>query len=339
MRTALIHVLRDVPYLTRIVGHIGLLALVGGAVLLSQVRIDLPGTVPDPPTTVAEARDEIGFGGPELTESHFGNYDYLARVPVPLTNIPKRARREIVKYSVQPGDTVSGIAEKFEIKPETIMWANAQLENDPDLLTIGEQLTILPVNGVYHTVAAGDTVENIAKKHSVDLDAILSFELNQLNPSDALTVGSKLVVPGGKKPIVQRTVRAYSGVIPESAARGTGNFGWPVSGVITQKFWTFHQGIDIGAPTGTPVYAADSGFVVFAGWDTTGFGKMILIDHGNGYSTLYGHLDRFAVAVGDSVKKGQLIGRVGNTGRSTGPHLDFRIRQNGGWRNPFGFLK
>lgn len=333
MRAALIHVLRDVPCLTRIVGHIGLLALVGGAALLSQVRIDLPATVPDPPTKVAEAREEIGFGGPELNE------DYLAGVPVPLTNIPKRTRREIVKYNVQPGDTVSGIAEQFEIKPETIMWANAQLENDPDLLTVGEQLTILPVNGVYHTVAAADTIEGIAKKYRVDSGAILDNEWNQLKPGDALTVGSKLVVPGGKKPIVQKTVRAYSGTIPESAARGTGNFGWPVSGVITQKFWAFHQGIDIGAPLETPVNAADSGFVVFAGWDTTGFGKVILIDHGNGYVTLYGHLDRFAVAVGDSVKKGQLIGRVGNTGNSTGPHLDFRIRQNGVWRNPFGFLK
>lgn len=333
MRAARIHVRRDIPDLTRIVGHLGLLALVGGAVLLSQVRIDLSNAASDPLPAVAEARQEIGFGGPELPD------DYLPRVAAPLTNIPKRTRREILTYVVQPGDTVSGIAEKFELKPETIMWANAQLENDPDLLTIGEQLAILPVNGVYHTVVAGETFESIAKKYKVDSDAILDNEWNQPKPGDALTVGSKLVVPGGKKPIVQKTVRAYSGAIPESAARGTGNFGWPVSGVVTQKFWTFHQGVDIGAPTGTPVSAADSGFVVFAGWDTTGFGKMILIDHGNGYSTLYGHLDRFAVQVGDSVKKGQLIGRVGSTGRSTGPHVDFRIRQNGVWRNPFGFLK
>lgn len=333
MRAAFVHILRDVPYQTRIVGHFGLLALVGGAVLLSQVRINLSDAAPDPPPAVAEARDEIGFGGPELTD------DYLPRVAVPLTDIPKRTRREIVRYLVQPGDTVSGIADKFELKPETIMWANAQLENDPDLLTIGEQLTILPVNGVYHTVIAGDTIESIAKKYKVDSNAILDNEWNQLKLGDALNVGSKLVVPGGKKNIVQKTVRAFSGAIPETAARGTGNFGWPVSGVVTQKFWTFHQGVDIGAPLGTPLSAADSGFVIFAGWDTTGFGKMIIIDHGNGYSTLYGHLDRFAVQAGDSVKKGQLIGRVGSTGRSTGPHVDFRIRQNGVWRNPFGFLK
>ncbi|MBI4786004.1 MAG: peptidoglycan DD-metalloendopeptidase family protein [Chloroflexi bacterium] len=207
------------------------------------------------------------------------------------------------------------------------------------MLTIGQSLTILPVNGVYHTVANGETLETIAKKHSADVKALVSFELNQLNPGAGLALGQWLVVPGGKNAIVQKQVRAYSGAIPPSAARGTGNFGWPVSGVITQKFWAFHQGIDVGAPTGTPVTAADSGFVTFAGFDTTGFGKMILIDHGDGFTTLYGHLDRFAVAAGDSVKKGQLIGRVGNTGNSTGPHLDFRIRQNGVWRNPFGFLK
>jgi murein DD-endopeptidase MepM/ murein hydrolase activator NlpD len=281
----------------------------------------------------ADPFEQLGYGGPELDESA------LAAVPNPLTLVPKRTRSEIVKYRVQAGDTVSGIAEKFEIRPETIMWANAQLEDDPDLLSIGETLVILPVNGIYHTIGKGDTLESIARKHSIDVNAIMNLDANQLNPEDGLTVGQWIIVPGGKKPVIQKQVRTYSGAIPVSAARGTGNFGWPVSGVITQKYWAFHQGIDIGAQIGTRVTAADSGFVIFAGWDTTGFGKMILIDHGNGYATLYGHLDGFAVSMGDSVKKGQLIGRVGNTGRSTGAHLDFRIRQGGAWRNPFGFLK
>lgn len=333
VRDHLAHVLNDVPWLTRVAGHVGLLALVFGAVLVAQVRLELAGATPDSVAAAADPFEEVGFGGPELNESA------LAPAPNPLTIIPKRTRSEIVKYRVQPGDTVSGIAQQFELKPETIMWANSQLEDDPDMLTIGQSLTILPVNGVYHTVANGETLETIAKKHSADVKALVSFELNQLNPGAGLALGQWLVVPGGKNAIVQKQVRAYSGAIPPSAARGTGNFGWPVSGVITQKFWAFHQGIDVGAPTGTPVTAADSGFVTFAGFDTTGFGKMILIDHGDGFTTLYGHLDRFAVAAGDSVKKGQLIGRVGNTGNSTGPHLDFRIRQNGVWRNPFGFLK
>ena len=333
MDEVLAQVLTDVPWLTRVVGHMGLLALIVATALLAQARFEFPGTMPDSVAFAEVPFEELGFGGPELYDSA------LALAPNPLTIIPKRTRTETMKYRVQAGDTVSGIAEKFEIRPETIMWANAQLEDDPDLLTIGEELTILPVNGVYHTVGKGDTLESIARKHSADVSAILSFELNGLNPGDALAVGQGLIVPGGRKPIVQKQVRAYSGAIPSSAARGTGNFGWPVSGAITQKFWAFHQGIDVGAPIGTPVTAADSGFVIFAGMDTTGFGKMILIDHGNSFTTLYGHLDRFTVGVGDSVRKGQLIGRVGNTGRSTGPHLDFRIRQGGGWRNPFEFLK
>jgi LysM repeat protein len=333
LKHAIVHASRDVPYLARLGGHIGLLALIGGAILLSRIQFDLQGNLTALPVAIDRAPEDLGVGGSELNEG------YLTRAAVPLTIIPKRPRREVVRYTVQPGDTVSGIAEKFEIKPETIMWANAQLENDPDLLTIGEELMILPINGVYHTVAAGDTLESIAKKYKADASAILAYEWNQLKPGDTLTTAQKLIVPGGKKPIVQRAVRAYSGPIPESAARGTGSFGWPVSGVITQKYWSGHPGLDIAAPTGTPVLAADSGFVIFAGWDNSGFGKMILINHGNGFLTLYGHLDVFAVAVGDSVKKGQLIGRVGSTGRSTGPHVDFRIRQNGVWRNPFGFLR
>lgn len=335
MDNALTHALIDVPWLTRVAGHIALLALVVAATLFGRVRLDLRSSPRYVGAGGGEPFDKVGVGGPDLENTNLPNLpDPLPIIPT----LPKRTRSEVVKYRVQSGDTVSGIAERFGLKPETVMWANAQLEDDPDMLTIGEVLTILPVNGVYHSVAKGDTLESIARKHSADVNAILNYELNQ-SPSNALAIGQWVIVPGGKNPVIQKQVRAYTGTVPASAARGTGNFGWPTSGVITQKFWTFHQGIDIGAPLGTPVTASDSGYVVFAGLDTTGFGKMILLDHGNGYTTLYGHLDRFAVGVGDSVKKGQLIGRVGNTGRSTGPHLDFRIRKDGVWRNPFGFLK
>lgn len=333
-RDALAHVLSDVPYLARLVGHLALLIMVGVTVLGSQLHRDTPTRVNESQDVPETVDPEAGVGGPELSDTI-----YLAQDPNPATNIPKRQRREIEKYDVQPNDNVSRIAEKYELKPETILWANPQIENDPDLLSIGQVLAILPINGVYHTVTTGDTVERITKRYKVEANAIYDYEWNNLDPGDALTVGRKLIVPDGKKPIIQKSVQAYSGPIPETAARGTGNFGWPTSGVITQKYWAGHLGIDIGAPAGTPVRAADSGFVNFAGWDKTGFGNMILIDHGNGFLTTYGHLESFAVTAGDSVKKGQLIGRVGSTGRSTGPHLDFRIRQNDVWRNPFGFLK
>ncbi len=328
----IIIVFNDISFLTRIGGHVGLLVIVS-IVVASRVSWAPFESQENTPQAATSVSGDIGYGGPELP------IDYTQQSANPITLTPKRSRREIVKYRVQPNDTVSGIAERFEISPETILWSNSQLENDPDMLSLGEELAILPINGPYHLVTAGDTIEGIAKKYKVDARTIIDYELNDFKPSDLLVPGQKLIIPGGRKLIAQRNVRAYSGPIPASAALGTGSFGWPVSGVITQKYWSGHAGIDIGAPTGTPVFASDSGFVVSVGWDNSGFGKTILIDHRNGYLTLYGHLGTFAVAVGDSVMKGRLIGRVGNTGRSTGPHLDFRIRQNGVWRNPFGFLR
>ncbi len=333
LKRAFAQLRKDVPCLARIGGHFALLMIVTAIALATQVRLRVFAPLDDPPIAIDNGLPDVGMGGPELSE------DDLPRVANPLTLIPKRERRDIVRYLVQPNDNVSRIAERFEVKPETILWANAQLENDPDMLTVGEELVILPINGAYHIVRAGETVESIAKQYKIDATAILNYELNNLKPGEGLSAGQKLIVPGGRKTIPRKVVTAYSGPIPSSAARGTGNFGWPISGYITQQFWAGHPGIDIGAPTGTPIRAADSGFVTFAGWDNTGFGKFIVIDHGNGFATTYGHLDVFAVTAGDSVKKGQLIARVGNTGRSTGPHLDFRIRQNGVWRNPFGFLK
>lgn len=323
---------RNLAVLSRLSGHIFLLILIAAVGVANRIRWDFVARAPQPVAVNQDANFEWAVGGPELNEAYFLG-------PNPLTSIPRRERREITSYVVQPNDTVSAIAVSFGLKPETVLWANTQLENDPDLLTVGEELKIPPVDGVLHNIRGGDTVESIAKQHKVEPQGIFDSAVNALTPGGPLTLGTWLMVPNGRKPIVQKAVRAFSGPVAQSALRGSASFGWPVSGRITQNFWSGHLGLDIGAPTGTPVKASDSGFVTFAGWDNTGFGRMILIDHGNGYLTLYAHLDVFAVAAGDSVKKGQLIGRVGNTGRSTGPHLDFRIRQNGVWRNPFGLLR
>jgi murein DD-endopeptidase MepM/ murein hydrolase activator NlpD len=263
---------------------------------------------------------------------------FIARSAVPHTTIPDRPRLEIITYTVQPGDTVFGIAEQFHISPETIMWSNGDLEQHPDDLYIGQMLTILPVSGVYYKVAAGDTVESIAKKFSAKSDDIVKYELNRLKEGQEPVAGQMLIVPGGEKPYVPRYVSHYTGPIPAGSARGTGSFGWPVSGYITQRYWSQHRALDIGAPAGTPVYASDSGYVVFAGWDNSGYGNLIVIDHGNGFITYYAHLIRIAVRVGDSVGKGQQIGAVGSTGHSTGPHLHFEIQYRGVQRNPATYL-
>ncbi|MEA3345895.1 MAG: M23 family metallopeptidase [Chloroflexota bacterium] len=262
----------------------------------------------------------------------------LIQNPVPHTIIPDRPRLKVVTYTVQSGDTLLGIAQKFELDADTIMWASGRMEDHPDLLKVGQILTILPVDGVYHTVQEGDTLEGIAKKYKVDVEAIAQCKYNDLKEPYKLTPGQKLIVPGGEKPYTPRVVHVYTGKVPAEASKGTGVFGWPVSGVITQKFWARHKAIDIGAPTGTPIVAADSGYVAIAGWSNVGYGSYIVIDHGNGFQTLYAHLSAILVEVGQSVGKGERIGSVGSTGHSTGPHLHFEVRYRGVQRNPFGYL-
>lgn len=256
----------------------------------------------------------------------------------PHTEIPKRPRLGIITYTVQLGDTVQGIAARFDLQPTTIMWANPAVEDTPDLLRIGQELIILPVDGVYHTVKEGETLESIAKKYKVTVEAITSCPYNNLQPPDyAIEPGMKLIVPGGEKPWVPKVVTSYTGPVPEGA-RGTGLFQWPVLGYITQGYWYGHRAIDIGVPVGTAVYAADSGFVSFAGWTDIGYGYLVVIDHANGFATYYAHLSKIYVTAGQKVERGQVIAASGNTGWSTGPHIHFEIRYMGVPQNPRAYL-
>jgi murein DD-endopeptidase MepM/ murein hydrolase activator NlpD len=264
--------------------------------------------------------------------------DTLVRAAVPFTLIPDRPRIEIITHTVEAGDTLYGIAEAHNISVETLMWANG-LEQNPDLLRLGQELVVLPVDGVYHTVQAGDTAESVAQKYKAKPEDIIGFPLNNLNPKNpALVAGQKIVVPGGSKPYIARQVQVYTGPVPQGAGRGSGRLVWPASGSITQGFRAYHLGIDIGSYTGNPVHAADSGYVVVAGWSNVGYGYYIVIDHRNGVQTLYAHLSRFFVNAGDSVGQGTVIGHVGSTGNSTGPHLHFEVIQNGVQRNPYNYL-
>ncbi|HHB90343.1 MAG TPA: LysM peptidoglycan-binding domain-containing protein [Anaerolineae bacterium] len=330
----------------RLASHIGLVIVIIGVLALTQVKppewqaVTASALIPDIQPSPTPDQQEVvvrvvASGGSSVKSS-----GPLTRAAVPFTIIPDRPRTDIITYEVQPGDTVFGIAEKFGIKPETIMWSNPVLEQNPDLLRIGDKLVILPVDGVYHKIKEGDTIAKIAKKYKVKPETIINFEWNNLDGPDAtLTPGEYLIVPGGTKPYVARTVKIYRGPIPKNAKRGTGNFVWPVSGYITQGFWNNHRAIDIGSWLGNPVVASDSGYVVYASWDRTGYGNLIIIDHGNGYRTYYAHLSAIYVRVGDSVAQGQQIGAVGSTGRSTGPHLHFEIRYRNVQRNPLGFLR
>jgi murein DD-endopeptidase MepM/ murein hydrolase activator NlpD len=259
--------------------------------------------------------------------------------------LPEAAVPEIRYYTVKSGDTVLGIAEKFGLDPETLMWSNSLIEQNPDLLKIGDQLRILPLDGVLHVVKRGDTLSSIADKYSTDIEAIVQYALNGMASAEAtLPIGKEIVVPGGTKPYVAPVAggssTAYSVSRPPGALAGSGNFSWPTAGYVSQGYWRGHPAIDIAGWLGAPVTAADAGYVILAGggWNS-GYGNYAIVDHGNGFTTLYAHLSTIFVQPGATVSRGQQLGTMGNTGNSTGPHLHFEIRYNGVPYNPTGYLR
>lgn len=283
----------------------------------------------------AEADSEPAGGLP--SPSGIGSAT-VARLPQPHTIIPVRPREGVITYTVQAGDTIQAIAAAFRLEPTTLMWSNPEVEDAPDLLRVGQVIAILPVDGAYHTVLAGETLRSIAGKYDVSPEAISQSQYNNLEPPEyRIAEGMRLIIPGGVKPYVPKVVTAYGGPVPHGA-QGSGQFQWPVLGYLTQLYWYGHRAIDIGAPTGSALHAADSGFVSFAGWTDVGYGYLVVIDHQNGYQTYYAHMSNIYVYEGQAVERGQVIGAVGSTGYSTGPHLHFEVRYNGVQQNPRAYL-
>lgn len=326
--------------------HVVVVLLAVGVVAISQFGLPQVDFLPPTPTPAPD----LGEHTVPRTPTNRGmnrlvvhtNQTLLFQAPVPHTIIAERDRMEIITYTVQPNDNVWAIAQAFGLKVETVVWANPEVENAPDLLSVGQVLVILPVDGVYYTVQTGDTVEKIAKKFKTTPEKIVSFKLNGLQEPYTLTPGQKLVVPDGQKPAPRPAMNLYPmtrvGSPPKGAPKGSGRFAWPTQGYLSQQFWSGHLGIDIANRTGVPVYAADDGYVLMAGRDTWGYGNQVVIDHGNGYMTRYAHLQTILVKAGQFVKKNQKIGTMGCTGRCTGPHLHFEVIQSGSPRNPLGFL-
>lgn len=262
--------------------------------------------------------------------------------PPPATELDVR-QTTIQHYRVEAGDSLVGIAVRQGISVQTLLWANEF--RDPDLIQVGQEILVPPVDGVIHTIEAGETLNSIAARYSAAAVDIVSSPANEIPNADDVTVGKRIVVPGGVMP---RPVAPAAEAVAEAAAPvpdpgrfvAAGRLQWPTTGPITTYFMDGgHRGLDIAPSFGTPVYAADAGKVVsLLRWDYS-FGWHIIVDHGNGMTTLYAHLSRFAVEHGDYVEKGQVLGYVGSTGKSTGPHLHFEVAINGQLRNPTSYLR
>lgn len=243
-------------------------------------------------------------------------------------------------YVVRPGDTLSEIADMFGVSVNTIVWAN-NLNNARDI-HVGDTLIILPISGIKHTVVRGDTLKSIARKYRADAGEIAQF--NGLDATAPLTVGSTIIIPGAEvapaAPVITTRRKITAKTIHEpylggSGAAQPGYYGDPVpGGVITQGIHGWNA-VDIGAARGTPIYAAAAGTVIIArnngAWNG-GYGNYVVITHNNDTQTLYAHMTHPDVSPGQTVEKGQLIGHVGMTGMTTGPHVHFEVR---GAANPF----
>jgi len=270
------------------------------------------------------------------------------------TNIPAdKPRYDIVEYRVQRGDSVFAISEEYKIKPETVLWANYDvLQDDPHSLAPGMVLKIPPTDGIYYQWKENDTIDSVANEFKTSVDEILNYPGNDIDLTDPkVESGSWVMLPGGEREFVQWLVptvaKGASGTSGTSqsacpgGAVGGGGFVWPADAhsLSGNDYWSGHLGIDIAAGEGAPVYAADGGVVTMAqGGYNYGYGNVIQIDHGNGYSTVYAHLSVIGVGVCASVGAGQWIGSSGNTGNSQGAHLHFEVRQNGGFINPWFVL-
>jgi murein DD-endopeptidase MepM/ murein hydrolase activator NlpD len=281
------------------------------------------------------------------------------------TDVPSRSREQVLEYTVATGDTLFDIADKFGVKPETLLWANQNvLADNPHSLRPGQVLNILPVDGAYHRWSAGDGLNGVAKFFGVAPEAIVSFPANNLDPATLgdwsnpnIPAGTWLVIPGGRRefvswsaPVIPLDNPGVAKVLGPGACEavtagvaGAGVFVWPANNHYLSGFdydtGANHPGIDIDGNEGDPVFATDSGVVVYAGWNNWGYGNVVVINHANGWQSLYAHLSAYYVSCGQGIFQGNTIGAIGSTGNATGSHLHFEMMYNGVKVNPHDYVK
>lgn len=329
---------------------------------------DQPARNPEALIALAESESTPSDSLPKpLFQAGGSNADGIDRTANLHTTLPNtNAREQVIQYTVEAGDSIFSIAEKFDLRPETILWGNRYtLGDDPHFILPGQTLNILPVDGVYHQWSVGEGLNGVAAYYDVTPEDIINWPGNNLDEEEIgdlafpnIPAETMLVIPGGigtytdwRTPRITRDEPATAQHLGPGACTGsydgvtgTLNFIWPTTERYLSGFdyspETNHYGIDIAGNLGNDIYAADTGVVVYAGWNDYGYGEMVVIDHGFGWQTLYAHLNQVDVTCGEEVLKGEVIGLMGSTGISTGPHLHFEMRNDDYGRvNPWNFLE
>jgi transposase-like protein len=353
------------PLLIRATAHLTIVILALTAIGLSGVAVHVPqiaaGGASDSNAISSAITDRSAdeaaslpdsVAATNVRQSRSTDADTITRQAVLHTTFPDRPRAEVVTYTVKEGDNISTIAYQHDLLPETIVWSNREaIQDAPWLIQPGLQLFILPVDGVYHTVSAGETVAGIASEYDVEPSAIYN-QWNDLEEGDELFEGQLLVIPGGvgwditwNPPQPEPTQSGYGYRYSASSVNAPSANNWFIlpTGHTLVSGWYFrdprnpgHIGLDYKCHLGDPLYAADNGAVTIAGWHG-GYGILVEIDHGNGFITRYGHLSQLLVGGGQAIRQGDVIGYCGNTGWSTGPHLHYEIRKNGVPQDPMAY--
>lgn len=341
---------------------IGLIGLVVWVMKGNFVSEDLSGNTTD---AFAEAA-----GGPEIYALELPAYEGVAPIEGITksadthTDAPTSSRYDFQEYTVVAGDTLFGIAEKFGIDALSILWTNFNvLFDNPAAIFPGQVLTIPPVDGAFYTWQPGDGLNGVSNGLKVTPDVIIEWPTNNLsyetigdyaNPN--IETGTIIFVAGGEKAfqnwtsyIFPRDEVSESKVGGEgkcaavsSGPVGNGVFIWPGT-IITISGFDFspetnHWGIDVAGDLNDPLYAVDTGVVVYAGRNDWGYGNVVAIDHGNGFQSVYAHLESLNVSCHSYVTQGDVIGYMGSTGNSSGPHLHYELILNGGRVNPHNYL-
>lgn len=355
----------------RYFGHIVLVGLILLGAWAAQLGLSTspvtagPAPVETQPTAdevEQEARDLSIADLPPFAGGPYPQYD-LGRTAEVHTVFPTRPRLNVITYEVKSGDSLFGIADQFGLKPETILWGNFEvLEDNPHAINPGDILNIAPVDGILHVWSAGESLSGVADFYEASLQEIIDWPGNEIPPDidleeSEIEPGKIVVIPGGSReyvswtaPRIPRTNPSVASILGPGACGsiydgpiGFGSFIWPTANRYLSGYdyspATNHYGIDIAGAVGHTIWAMDAGVVVYSGWHNGGYGNVIVLDHGNGWQTLYAHLSVINVGCGAGVFQGTAIGAMGSTGRSTGPHLHLEMRHDiYGRVNPWLYL-